>query len=156
MRESNASEWTIPQRVARRGFPVAPKEEAGLRVDKGMAEPIHHDSGDVALRVKARLREHLGHLFSHSAFVVSERRRKNFGASELPLRPRRQSRFREIDEKGQHGWLVGTNGVCIDAKQCVLSYICVSAEAVEPLRAGNSELVEESPVAHGDVDRHIR
>jgi len=40
MRESNASEWTIPQRVARRGFPVAPKEEAGLRVDKGMAEPI--------------------------------------------------------------------------------------------------------------------
>src|ERR1044072_1242929 len=109
MRESDSAEGAIAQRVAGGRRPFKPEEEARLWIDEGVAEPVQHNSGDIAFCVKAGSAEHFHHLLTDLPLVVREGSRQQFRPAHLALGKRWKPRLCEIHEEGQNCWQVGTD-----------------------------------------------
>src|SRR5256885_5657469 len=80
IRKGNSAKRGAAQNVARGGFGLCTKEEAGLWAQISMAPPIENDRGDIAARVETRLREHPGELLADAAPVLVDTRAEHFSA----------------------------------------------------------------------------
>ncbi len=70
--ESDASEGSRTEDVARGGLAVFAKKESWLRVEIGVSPAIKNDSGDVSLRVESRAREHVSKLVANLLLILFE------------------------------------------------------------------------------------
>src|SRR5437867_2493293 len=85
IRKSDSTVGAVAQDVARRGLAVDAKEEAGLRIHVGVAPAVEYDAGDVAARIEAAGREHVGELLPEPALVLRERGPEQLRASSAAL-----------------------------------------------------------------------
>ena len=121
-----------------------------------MAESIEDNGCDIAPGIEAGSSEHVHQLFACSAFVVRKRSRKQLRATQLPLRARGKPGLGKIDEERQDSRQIGAGDWRIHAKHCALAHVDVATESFKPTRTGNTEVIEEAPVANRNVRHHIR
>src|SRR4029077_3762756 len=96
-------------------------------------------------------REHVGELLAERALVLRECRAEQLGASPVPLLGDREAGLGEENLDGQYRRRVRSDGAGLVADERHLPYREVVTESAEPAAAGQSHLVEEAPVADGDV-----
>src|SRR5438105_15439119 len=156
MREGDSAERTIAKRIAGSGLAIQSEEKTGLRINESVTKTVEHDPGDVALGIEAGGSKHVGHLLAYLPFVIGERGGKQFRSTQLTLRASRKARLGEIDEEGEHGRQIRAHRWRIDTKRRAFPHVDITAEALEPLGAGDAQVVEEAPVANGDVRRQDR
>src|SRR5437016_2233919 len=156
MREGDSAEGTAAKGFASSRFALRPEEKSGLRIDKSVAESIEDDACNIAPSIKAGSGEHVRQLFAYPALVVRKGSRKQFRAAQLPLCARGKPGLGKIDEESQDRRQIGAGNWRIHAKRCALAHVDVATESFKPARTGNTEVIEEPPVANRDVRHHIR
>ena len=76
IRKSNSSKRRGAKDFSRRRLAIFAEEEARLWIQISMSPAIQNDSGDVALGIAPRAREHVSKLLANLAFVFREGRRE--------------------------------------------------------------------------------
>src|SRR4030095_8957360 len=74
VRKCNATVRATTQDVTRGGLAVHAKEKPWLRIHVRVTPPIQDDPGNIAPRLEAARREHVGELLAKRALVLRERR----------------------------------------------------------------------------------
>ena len=146
----------VAQHIPRRRLAAHAEEEARLRIHVRVTPAIQDDPRDVATRIEAAGREHVGELLAERALVLRERCPQELRAPLRTLLGDRQPGLREQHLDRQHRRRIRTDRRALAAHRGHPSHREVVAESLEPAAPRHSHLVQEAPVAHRDVRHEAR